>query len=244
MIRTLASTTSIASREFASLARTPVGWVVTALYFLLTSGVFVATTLIPGEPASLRYFFGPAGILLLAVAPAISMRLFSEELRTGTVEPLTASPAGDGALVVGKFFGAVLFLASMLVPTLAFPIVLAVFSHPMPDPGPIVSGYLGLMLVGSLYLAIGLLISTLTDSQTLAFLATLMILLVLVVLIEIAAPRLPVRYAQLATAGSVTLKMRGFAKGIVDTSSIVFFLSSTLAPLALATMTLSRRRWR
>lgn len=236
--------TALATREFASFARTPVGWVVTALYTLFSAAIFVASTLVPGEPASLRYFFGPAGLLLLIIAPAVSMRLFSEELRSGTIEPLAAGPSGEAALVLGKFAGAVLFIAAMLTPTLAFPAVLLMMSSPTPDLGPIVAGYLGLVLVSGVYLSVGLLISTMTDSQTLAYLATLMVLLITLLLTDLAGSRLPGPLAEHLAEYSINTRLGAFAKGVIETGSIVYFAAITATMLAASVLTLGRRRWR
>ena len=149
----------IAVREFASFFRLPVGWVVIALYLLLTGLVFGATVLRPGEAASLRSFFGWANWLLLPIAPAVSMRLFSEETRSGTAEGLMTAPVSDAAVVLGKFVGGGMFLVALLVPTVVYVAVLWRASEPAPDPGPIVAGYLSLVLVSGLYLSIGLLAS-------------------------------------------------------------------------------------
>ncbi|MEM9373439.1 MAG: ABC transporter, partial [Planctomycetota bacterium] len=86
---------TIASREVGSLFRLPVGWIVVALYAFLSAVVFVQFTLIPGSPATLRYFFATAAWMMVPVAPAISMRLLAEETRSGTLEMLRTAPVGD-----------------------------------------------------------------------------------------------------------------------------------------------------
>ncbi|MCA9298925.1 MAG: ABC transporter permease subunit [Phycisphaerales bacterium] len=106
---------AIALREYRSLFRLPVGWVVIALYLALAGVVFAFLTLVPGEVGSMRVFFGFSGWLLLPVAPAISMRLLSEEYRAGTIETLVTSPASDASIVLGKYLGAASFLATMIL---------------------------------------------------------------------------------------------------------------------------------
>src|SRR5262249_19654501 len=110
-------------------------------------------------------------MLLLIVAPAMSMRLLADETRTGAIEPLMTAPVTEAGLIVGKFAGAVLFMLTCLAPTLAYVAVLNLLAKP--DPGPILAGYLGVILTGMLYLGVGTLYSTVTSSQTLAFLLTL-----------------------------------------------------------------------
>jgi ABC-2 type transport system permease protein len=233
---------AIATREFVSMFRVPAGWIIIALFAFLSGVLFVNQILIPGAPGSMRYFFGPCAWMLVAIAPAISMRLLSEEYRTGSFESLRTTPAGDWAVAVGKYVGAVLFLVSMLVPSLALPVILAFVSDPMPDPGPIVSGYLMLVLVGMVYLGIGLLASSLTSSQTLAFLGTLMTLVLLMVVTGVLAPRAGGRLGELLSAVSVIGRAGELGKGIIDTATIAFFLIASVWMLALTSGVLEVRR--
>lgn len=235
---------SIARRELGSLFRTPAGWVVIALYLFLSASVFCLIILVPGRPASLREFFGLSGWLLLPVVPAISMRLISEELRAGTIEPLMTAPVPDSALVLGKYAGACSFLLLMLAPTLVFPIVLLLFSDPTPDLGPIITGYLSLVLQGALFLGIGLLASAMTSNQTLAFLLTLFTILALLMVSAVSLDRVP-EWAHLLCRGlSVEDRVRDLARGILDLSHLAFFLGGAAFFVTLATIVLQSRRWR
>ncbi|MEA5557620.1 ABC transporter permease [Nodularia spumigena] len=234
----------IAWREYLSFFRLPVGWIVIALFLLLTGAVFALGVLVPGQASTMRPFFAISGWLLLPVVPAVSMRLFSEELRTGTIEPLLTSPVRDGVIVLGKFLGAACFLLSMLLPTLVFPLTLAVVSDPRPDPGPILAGYLSLVLLGLLNLSIGTLASACTSSQTLSFLATLFILLGLLLVPMIPLAMLPMLVQELLSLVSITARLGDFAKGIIDTSHVLFFLCISAWLLTLATLALQSRRWR
>jgi ABC-2 type transport system permease protein len=237
---------AIAAREFRSFYRIPVGWIVLALYMFLCGMVFALWTLVPGEPASLRSFFGISGFLLLPVVPAVSMRLVSEELRSGTIEPLLTSPVGDGAIVIGKYLGACAFLVTLLFPTLALVVTLWIVSDGPPDPGPIFSGYLSLVLMGSLFVAAGMFVSSLTSNQTLAFLGTFLFLLMFMLMTgEIAGnPAIP----RWLSAGLVWLspgrRLEDFAKGVLDLSHVVYFAGGSAWFLCLATASLQSRRWR
>jgi ABC-2 type transport system permease protein len=232
---------AIAKREYASFFRTPLGWVVIALFLLLAGSVFAWGVLRPGEAATLRPFFNIWWGLLMVVAPAISMRLFSEDLRTGTIEPLLTAPVTEAAVVAGKYAGSVMFLASMLVPSLVYAVVLGMLTEI--DPGPIAAGYLGILLLGMLYLAVGLLASALTSSQTLAFLATLVGFMLLEVITRTATV-LPERVADIVFALSPNLRMADFARGIIDTAHIGFFLAGSFLFLAVTAVVLQSRRWR
>jgi ABC-2 type transport system permease protein len=233
---------AIASREFASFFRSPIGWVIMALYLVL-SGIWVSfDTIRPGEPASLRLFFATSQWLLLIVAPAISMRLISEETRAGTIEPLMTSPASDWAIAFGKYAGALAFLLVLLTPTLLYVALLAVISTP--DAGPIIAGYLGLVCLGTLYLAVGLLASALTRNQVVAFLATLFFFLLLWFATTQGAVLLGPPFDKPLYALSVTLRTADFAKGVIDTEHLVFFIAASVWFVSLAALSLEWRRWR
>ncbi len=231
----------IAIREWAAMLRTPSGWIVIALYLLL-SGIAVAVSIQPGLPASLRQFFGASHLILLVVAPAIAMRLMSEEFRAGTIEPLMAAPISDWSIILGKYLGGVLFLLTLLAPTLVYVALLEWLSAP--DYGPILAGYLGLTLLGMLYIAVGLLISSLTRSTVVALLGTLFALM----LIELAAGQGSAHvadpYDRILMALSVRTRLADFAKGVIDTAHIAFFLLTSAWFICLATVATETRRWR
>ena len=124
---------TIAQRELSSMFRVPAGWIIIALFAFLTGVLFVNQTLLPGQPGTLRYFFMYAGWLLIPIAPAVSMRLMSEEYRSGSFEALRTAPAGDWSVTLGKYLGSVMYLALMLVPSVVYPIVLFLVSEPSPD---------------------------------------------------------------------------------------------------------------
>ena len=235
---------AITRRELSAFFRLPVGWVVIALFVFLTSTVFALSAIEPGKVASLRGFFQLAGWLLLPVVPAISMRLIAEELRSGTIEPLMTSPVGDFTVVLGKFLSGLIFLICMLVPTLALVVVLRLIASPHPDSGPIIAGYLLLVLLGSLYLSIGLLISTFTSNQTLAFLATLFTLMGLLMLPALPLTDAPPLVASAIEALSVHTRAADFARGLIDLTHVTFFLSASAFFVVCAWVSLQSRRWK
>lgn len=233
---------TIAQRELASYFRTSVGWAVVALFLLLT-GVWISfETIRPGQPATMRVFFGISQWLLLMVAPAVSMRLFSEEIRTGTIEPLMTAPIHDWQIVVGKYLGAVGFLIAMLLPTLLHVGLLELVADP--DYGPIAAGYAGLLLVGMLYLAAGLLASALTANQIVAFLAPLFFFLLLWFIASQGAPYVGPPWDRVLYSLSIPLRIADFAKGVIDSGHAVFFLASSAWFVVLAAVAVESRRWR
>ena len=235
-------TLTIAGREYASFFRTPLGWLLAALFLLLSGLVFARSVLVPGEPASLREFFSLWWGLLAVVAPAVSMRLIAEELRIGTIETLTTSPLAELSIALGKFLGAYAFLLTCLGLTIVYPIVLLVLSRP--DPGPMLAGYLGVALLGGLYLAIGLLLSSLTNSQTLAFLGTLFILLAVEIISQQAGPKLPPPFDAAITSLGISRRVTDFARGLIDTGHTVFFVATIAWCIGATALVLKARRWR
>jgi len=234
---------TIARRELGSYFRTPAGWVIVALYVFLTGVVFARYILVPGSPASLRDFFAVAGWLLLPVAPAISMRLVAEELRAGTIEPLLSAPVSAAAVLIGKYLGAFGFLVAMLAPTGLYVLVLDRTSSTPPDIGPVLSGYVCLLLVGGLFLGLGTLASTLTSNATLAFMVTLFLVLG-VLLAPSAADFVPAAARPALYAIGLTERIGDFAKGVIDTAHIVFFLTGTAWCLVMGACVMELRRWR
>lgn len=233
---------AIASREFASFFRLPLGWIVIALFVCLSSVFFTRAAVVPGEPATMRDFFSIWWGLLIVVCPAISMRLFSEEQRTGTVETVFTAPVSEAAFVSGKFLAGLLFLVAMLVPSLVYVAVLAGLARP--DFGPVIAGYLGLILLGALYLSIGCLASSLTSSQTLAFLATMFALLVLDIAPRQLAAVLPAAPGKLVLSVTPSLRLQDFARGLIGTANIAFFVLASFWFLALCAVLMQSRRWR
>ncbi len=239
MSRTLA----IARRELWGFFTTPTGYVVLAL-FLFTSGfVFTFLSFGPGVPASMRSFFFFSVFLLMFVAPAISMRQLAEEQRLGTMEGLMTCPLSETEIVLGKWLGALGFFLVMLVPSLLYVVILEQYSTP--DYGPIATGYLGLFLVGGLYLALGLVTSSLWDSQVLAYLLSLFFWLAFAGLTSMLPQHLPEPFAGALASMSIDRRFsQDFAKGVLDVGTIAYFASGIAFFLALAVKIVESRRWR
>lgn len=234
----------LAARELGSMFRTPVGWIVIAVFTFLTGLVFVTNTLSPGAPATLRYFFSTSAFLLVPIAPAVSMRLFSEEYRSGSYEVLGTTPLDPWTLALGKLSGSLLFLALMLLPTFVFPCILFACSDPLPDPGPMLTGYLGLLLIGGVYVSIGAFASSLTSSQTLAFLATVMFLVLFSLASGTLATRVGEPFNLVLMSLSIDQRMRDFAAGVLDTAHLIYLIGLIGVFSALTAAALAMRRWR
>jgi ABC-2 type transport system permease protein len=237
----------IAKREFRSYFDAPLAYVVICLSFIALGGFFF---LFRGgfwqvDRASLTTMFEyvPLGLTLLVV-PVVTMRLMAEEKRSGTLEMLITLPVRDSDVILGKYMGALGLVLVLVLATLAYPF--AMFRWPWNlgplDMGPIYAGYLGLVLFAAASVAIGLLISALTESQAVAFFVTFFVLLALW-LIGTVAENLGGWYGNVLSFVSFQSRLNGFTRGLVDTRDLVFFLSVTGLSLVVAFRALERRKW-
>lgn len=233
---------TIAGRELRASFLSPGGYIIIALFLFVTGGVFAMGTLATGEIASMRSVFGIGTWLLAFIAPAVTMRLVSEELRLGTLEMLMTCPVREAEVIIGKFLGAMGLLAVMLAPTLFM--VLALEMHGRPDYGELMCGYLGLMLAGAAYMSSGVLASTLTSSQPVAFLVAFFFWLGLGVGTKVLPAHLSDHWAGIIFAIDPDIRLRDFTIGLIDTSNIVYFISISAVFLIASIISLQARRWR
>ncbi len=233
---------TITSRELNSYFVSPVAYVVSAA-FLLISGVLFSLILNSTMDASLRGTFSNITFIMILIAPVLTMKLLAEEQRMGTLELLLTSPVHDWEVVVGKFLGSlILFAVMLLAPTLLYVVLLAAFGNP--DYGPILSGYLGVLLLGGAFLSIGVLSSSLTQNQVVA--GFVGIVLLLLMWISDALSRIVGGGAlgDALTYLSITRHYDDFLRGVIDTQNIIYPLSVIAVALFIATQVLQTRRWR
>lgn len=180
-------------------------------------------------------------ILFLSLIPMLTMRLFAEERRSGTIELLLTYPVRDGGLLAAKFLAALALYGAMLVLTLAYPAIMRYFT-PL-EWGPLLTMYLGLVLMGSMFLAIGLFFSSVTENQIVAALATFAMLLLLWS-IGFAADAAGGTTGTVLRHLSVVERFDSFSKGLLDTKDVIYFVNVTLLALFLTLRTLEARRWK
>lgn len=227
---------AVLRRELLATFATPVAYVTVALVATLLGATFAVTTLRTGEPATLRAVLLAAGWILLAAAPAIAMRSFSEEFRQGTWETLLAAPIRPWQAVVGKFLaGSALLLVLIGLPTLVCGAVLEL--HAQPDWGEIACGAGGLVLAGAAFLSVGILASTLTANQLVAFLVPVFALFALALGGRVLASTVPAEWAPLAFGLDPLRRVEDFVLGLVDTANIAYFLALIVASLSVASVT-------
>lgn len=231
---------AVAEREIRSYFVSPVAWIVTAM-FIAMWGFLFGVIVTSSREANLRPLLSNVSVTLLLTAPLLTMRLLAEEARTGTLELLLTQPLREVELVLGKYLGSLVFLVFMLATTLYFPLLLEVFGNP--DEGPMVGGYLGVLLQGMAFLAVGLLASALTQNQIISAAITFVTLLMLW-LADALSRALSGPAAQFVQYISVTRRFEDLPRGVVDTKDVIFFLSIVAVCLFMTTQVIAARRWR
>ena len=237
----------------------PVAYVVFA-FFLLISGWFFSQIFLYYSDISMRSFMQPGmgqnlnitenvmrplltnmSVVLLFLLPMVTMRLFAEEKKSGTIELLLTYPVRDGEVMAGKYVAALVLYILLLVLTLLYPGIIAYFTRV--EWGPMFTGYLGLVLTGGTFLAVGLLISSLTENQIVAGFGTFGVLLPFWIIgwgSEFASGT----FRSVLQYLSITEHMDTFSRGLIDTKDLVYYLSAIALALFLTLRSLESKRWR
>jgi len=228
-------------KEFISYFSSPIAYVAISV-FLVVVGLkfFVVDAFFEVGEASLRSFFGLVPMFFVFYLPAIAMRLVAEEKRLGTFELLATLPVSDAEIILGKFLGALGFLVVTLALTLIYPALLGFLGEP--DMGAMFGGYLGLVLIGAAFIAIGIMSSSWTASQIVAYIIGAVISS-LFFFIDRILEAFWEGAKKVAEYVSFDTHFLNFTKGVIDTRDIIFFVSMTALCLVVATFSLNRRRW-
>lgn len=239
-------------KELAGCFLSPIAYVVT-IFFLAVMGYifwFLASVLAggPGGVTVLHLFFASPffWMVLLVVVPVLTMRLLAEEKRSGTMETLLCAPISDTAVVLAKYLGVLTFYIAMWLPTISYLFVLRRFSAVMAplDPAALATGYLGVLLVGAFYLAMGVFCSALTSNQIIAAIMTFALtsLAFFAGFLEVVG-RTDLQREVGAYISSYT-HIYDFSRGVLDSRPIVFYLTGTALFLFAAVKAVEARRWK
>jgi ABC-2 type transport system permease protein len=250
---------AIAQKEIRSYFASPIAYIVIGIWAVLY-GFFYASLLayfvrqsmqmsqfggrqppVNINEQMIRLLFQNVTILILFLLPAITMRAYSEEKRSGTIELLLTSPLTDWQIILGKFFGAMTLYAAMLGVTLIHIAIL--FRFGSPEWKPIATTYLGLLLFGGCFISVGLLISSLTKNQIIAFVASLGVFLLLWIIDWMATFSGPTMSAIL-TYLSIIGHLEDFTKGVLDTTHLIYYFSFITFGLFLTAKSVDTERWR
>src|SRR5438046_1909205 len=215
----------IAKRELSSYFYSPIAYVA-MFFFLLACGGMFWSDFTPGQPVAMRSIFERMVLLLVFIMPVLTMGLMSQEWSSGTIESLMTAPVTEMDVIVGKFFGSMGFFALLLAPTLLYVVMLRIYAMPSFDYGPIFSGYLGIILVGALFCAIGLFCSSLTRSHVVAAVTSMAVLLVATIIPKFASDvaTLPTFWRNVAVQ-LVLRRYSDFSRGVSDLGHLVFFIA-------------------
>ena len=229
---------TIMKRELRSYFTSPIAYIVAAL-FLSFSGFLFFSTFFLADRAELRDFFMSLPMLFSFFIPALTMRLFSEEKKSSSLETLMTLPVTTVDVVLGKYFAALISSLFMLLPTLSYVIACNIFGQP--DAGPIWGGYIGAVFLAASFTAIGLFSSSTTKNQILAFFVALAICIFLT-FVNSFTVLLPPFLSNLFTFISASSHFDSVARGILDTRDLIYFISVTVFFVVLTIRSLNKSR--
>ena len=232
----------ICGKEIGTYLSSPMAYIVSAIFIALSGASF--TTYLAQtsySDTSIRGFLETGQLLILLFSALLTMRLISEERKLGTWELLLTAPVREYEIVLGKFISCLLGLVGMLILTLYFPLLLLIFGDP--DIGPILTSYLGLFLLGSASVAIGIFASSLTPNQIVSAVVAGGILFGLWFL-GMVGSLIPEPLGEILSYFSLSQHFPGFVRGVVDTRDVIYYLSVTAVFLFLSVRSIETERWR
>jgi ABC-2 type transport system permease protein len=247
---------AIAHKELRSYFSSPMAYIIIGffalpfgVFFYLYLDAFVRQGMQMAEMGGamnvnqqvIRYVLQNASVIILFIMPMITMRTYSEEKRSGTIELLLTSPVTDLEIILGKFFGALGLYVAMLLVTLLYIAILFVYGRP--EWRPLVACYLGLLLMGGAFLSLGLLISSTTNNQIVAGIISFIVFLMLWIVGWFADTAGPTMGA-ITRYLSITEHFDDFSKGIIDTRHVIYYLSLITLGLFLTAKSVDSERWR
>jgi ABC-2 type transport system permease protein len=229
---------TLARKELYSYFYSPIAYVVMVIYLLFAGWFFFSRFFLFGQ-LEMRAFFEMSPILLMFLAPAVTMRLISEEINTGSYEMLMTLPITETQVLLGKLLAAVGFFTVLLGITLCYPLTLSTLGRL--DWGPVVTGYIGLFCLGTAYLAIGLFASALTRNQIVAFILGFALCFTLFLSDKFLA-FLPGALVGVFEYLGVEYHFQAFMRGVIDSKDLVYFASLTLVAFFATRLVLERRK--
>jgi ABC-2 type transport system permease protein len=234
----------ILKKELKSFFNSPIAYIVVIFFLAFTSvWFFFIQQFFVQNSASLRGYFAIMPLVFTILVPALTMRSWAEERKTGTAELLITMPFTEGTIVIGKFLSSYALILITAVLTLPVPLAVSMFGHF--DGGQIVGEYLGILLLGGTCVSIGLFVSANSKNQISAFIFTALILIVLTLMNQVTVWLNPPRWAaSLINWVSINYHFEGFTKGVIDTRDLLYFVLSGALFLYLTTKALVFRKWR
>ena len=230
----------ISKREIRTYFNSPVAYIVVTV-FTIVFGFFFFNNLFVEKQADMRGFFSLAPLMFCFFAPAITMRLLAEEKGSGTIELLITMPVRDWEVVVGKWLAAMALLLTTLALTLVFAVTVAKLG-PL-DKGPAFGGYIGLLLMGGSYVAIGVMASSLTRNQVVSLIVAFGICFALFLLGKV-LPFIPEKIQPLVAFLSTDTHFENVSRGVIDSRDVLYYASVIVVTLLIAPTSLESRKWK
>jgi ABC-2 type transport system permease protein len=218
----------IFKKEFKAYFISPIAYIVISIFLVIMGWLFFSTFFLQRQ-ANLMRFFSLLPVTFAFIIPAVTMRLFSEEINVGSYEILLTLPVTFRDVIVGKFLAAVAFVGVMIAPTLIYAISTAFLGDL--DWGPVIGGYIGAIFLGATFCAIGLLASSLTRNQVVAFIMGMAICFTLTLLVDFVLFFLPNAFVGFFQYFSANFHFQNIAKGVVDTRDLLYFLTISFIAL-------------
>jgi ABC-2 type transport system permease protein len=226
-------------REMFAYFYSPMAYIVLSVFLLIT-GWFFTTQVFLANDSSLRSVFSVIPFIFIFFAPAITMRLMSEERKSGTIELLVTMPLSDWEIVLGKYFAGLGLLVVGLLFTL--PYALTIIFLGKPDIGMLLTGYVGLVLMGASYVSVGVFASTVSKNQVVSFIIAFMIIFILFLLDKFLMV-MPSYLVPVLQYLSIDYHFNNIGRGVLDTRDILYYLSLIAFMLSLAKLSLESRKW-
>ncbi|HSZ83812.1 MAG TPA: ABC transporter permease [Polyangia bacterium] len=230
----------ISRREIRTYFNSPVAYIVVTVFTVITGYLFF-TQLFLEKQAELRQLFGFMPFLFMFMVPAVTMRLLADEKASGTLELLSTMPVRDWEIVIGKFLAALALVCTAVGLTLVFAISVRLLG-PL-DRGPAIGGYVGLVLMGGAFVAIGVMCSAFTRNSIVAFIAAFGISFALYLFGKL-TQFMPEALQPVVSFLSIDGHFDNISRGVIDTRDVVYYLSIIGACLLVATTSLDSRRWK
>lgn len=229
----------IFKKEFKSYFFSPIAYIVISVFLIIVGWLFFSTFFLDRQ-ANMTRFFSLLPIAFAFVVPAVTMRLFSEEINIGSYEILLTMPVTFRDIIVGKFLAAVGFIGVMLIPTLFYALSITFLGKL--DWGPVIGGYLGAILLGATFSSIGLLASSITRNQVVAFIIGMAVCLSLTLLIDFMLFFLPSFLVGIFQYLSANYHFKNIAKGVIDLRDILYFVSMSFVVLYGTNLVMQRKK--
>ncbi|MBE9502720.1 MAG: ABC transporter permease subunit [Proteobacteria bacterium] len=252
----------IAKKELQSYFTSPVAYVVITIFLIITGyffyNLFASFSTLSFQASAnpalakqrnllnvtetvIRPLFGNMSIIMLLMMPLLTMRLFSEEKKSGTIELLLTYPISDMEVIIGKFVACTTVFILMLSASITCPILVMVFGEP--ETGPIITGYLGLFLMGSAFISLGIFTSSITENQIVAATLSFGVLFLFWMMgysVSFMGPTLGRIIMSISLIGHI----EGFAKGVIDTTDIIYYLIFSSLFIFLTLRVMESKKWR